>query len=97
MQIPVLVEPLPHNGFRAVSGEPLHLETEGPTREEAIGKLRELIARRMANGAQVVPVSVETSHPLAEFAGMLKDDPLIDDWKQAMAEYRHERDSTDAS
>ena len=36
MDIPVLVEPLPNHGFRAVSGEPLHLETEAPTREEAI-------------------------------------------------------------
>jgi hypothetical protein len=40
MEIPVLIEPLADSGFRATSGEPLHLETEAPTREEAITKLR---------------------------------------------------------
>jgi hypothetical protein len=39
--------------------------------------------------AEVLPVSIDTnSHPLAKFAGMLKDDPLVRPWKQAMAEYR---------
>jgi hypothetical protein len=92
MDIPVLIEPLPNNGFRAVSGEPLHLETEAPTREEAILKLRQLIECRVAAGAQVVAVSIETtSHPLAAFAGMLKDDPFVEPWKQAMADYRQKR------
>jgi hypothetical protein len=94
MEIPVLVEPLSQNGFRAVTGEPLCLETEAPTREEAVSKLRELIERRVAAGAQVVAVSIDSAaHPLAAFAGMLKDDPLVGPWKQAMAEYRDDRDA----
>lgn len=93
MEIPVLVEPVANNGFRAVCGEPLRLETEAPTREEAIRKLRQLIELRVAAGAEVVAVSVGNStHPLAGFAGMLKDDPLVEPWKQAMAEYRQQRD-----
>jgi hypothetical protein len=89
MDIPVLVEPLANNGFRAVTGEPLRLETEAPTREEAIRKLRELIDSRVAAGAEVVAVSVGLSpHPLAAFAEMLKDDPSVSQWKQAMADYR---------
>lgn len=94
MDIPVLVEPVANNGFRAVSGEPLHLETEAPTREEAIWKLRQLIERRVAAGAEVIAVSVGTSvHPLAAFAGTLKDDPSVKPWKQAMADYRQKRDA----
>jgi predicted RNase H-like HicB family nuclease len=93
MDIPVLIEPLPDSGFRATSGEPLHLATEAPTREEAVAKLRTLIEERVAAGAQVVAVSIDTSHPLAKFAGMLKDDPLAEPWKQAMAEYRDARDA----
>ena len=27
-------------------------------------------------------------NPWAEFAGMFKDDPMIDEWKSAMADYR---------
>lgn len=52
-------------------------------------KLRQLIELRVAAGAQVIAVSVETtSHPLAPFAGMLKEDPLVELWKQALVEYR---------
>ncbi len=95
MDITVLVEPLPNNGFgfRAISGEPLRLEAEAPTREEALQKLRKLIERRVAAGAEVIALAVETSsHPLAAFAGMLHDDPLAEPWKKAMAEYRDSRD-----
>lgn len=94
MDIPVWVEPVANNGFRAVTGEPLHLETEAPTREEAIRKLRQLIERRVAAGAELIAVSIETpAHPLAAFAGMLKDDPSLEPWKQAMADYREKRDA----
>lgn len=94
MEIPVLVEPVANNGFRAVCGAPLRLETEAPTRDEAIRKLRQLIERRVAAGAEVVAVSIGSpTHPLAAFAGMLKDDPLVEPWKQAMADYRQQRDA----
>jgi sugar phosphate isomerase/epimerase len=94
MEIPVLVEPVANNGFRAISGGPLPLETEAPTREEAIHKLRQLIELRVAAGAEVVAVSIGNStHPLAAYAGMLKDDPSVESWKQAMSDYRQERDA----
>jgi hypothetical protein len=94
MDIPVLVEPVANNGFRAVCGEPWRLETEAPTREEAVRQLRQLIERRVAAGAEVVAVSIgDSAYPLAAFAGMLKDDPLVEPWKQAMADYRQERDA----
>ncbi len=94
MQISVLVEPTSENRFRASSGDPLKLEAEAPTREEALRKLRELVRCRMKAGAQVVALDIGTSdHPLAQFAGMLKDDPLLEPWKRAVAEYRSERDN----
>ncbi|RIK82117.1 MAG: hypothetical protein DCC68_07250 [Planctomycetota bacterium] len=99
MEIPILVEPLPERGFRAVMGEPLHLETEASTREEAVAKLRELVDQRIAAGAQVVALPIEPDkHPLARFVGMLKDDPLVEPWKQAMQEYRdaHDDEATDS-
>lgn len=94
MDISVLVEPVANDGFRAVVGDPWRLEVAAPTREEAIGKLRRLIEHRMAAGAEVVAVSIgDSTHPLANFAGMLKDDPLATQWQQAMADYRNERDA----
>lgn len=90
MRIPIIVERAETGGFRASSG-PWGLEIEAPTREEAVGKLRELIDRRLRAGAEVVGLEVRGSaHPLAPFAGMLKDDLLLEPWKDAMAEYRQD-------
>ena len=97
MNIPVLVEPNASSGFRAVCGEPLRLECNAPTREEAIQKLRELIERRIDAGAEVISLSIgAAAHPLYAFAGMLKSDPLAAPWKDAMADYRRKcEDSQD--
>jgi hypothetical protein len=89
MEIPVLVEPVENNGYRARSGEPLLLEARGATAEEAVNHLKTMLAGRMAAGATVVSVSIPgTNHPWLPFAGTLKDDPLLDDWIRAMADYR---------
>ena len=94
MEITVLVEPLPSNGFRAISGEPLHLQTAAPTREEAIRKLRELIEERTSAGAELVALQLEQpAHPLAPYAGILKNDSLLEPWKDAMRAYREQKDS----
>jgi hypothetical protein len=93
MDIPILVEPISANQYRASTGEPLQLETEAPTRAEAIQKLRELIDRRVKAGAELIALPVGSSvHPLSYFAGMMRDDPLVQPWKQAMAEYRDRSD-----
>ncbi len=96
MQISVLVEPLADSGFRAVSGSPLDLETAAATREEAIEKLRELIQSRLTAGAEVVALDLPINdHPLAKHVGIWKDNPLLEPWKEAMAEYRRQRDAAD--
>ena len=91
MQIPIIVEPAGDNGFRASSGGLWDMEIEAPTRDEAIQRLRELIDRRLDAGAEVFEVEIRAgAHPLARFAGMFKDDPLLQPWKDAMAEYRRQ-------
>jgi len=91
MEITVLVEPAVGNGFRAVSGEPLHLVADAPTRDQAIEKLQGLIAGRLRSGAEVVRLKISPiEHPLAPFAGGLRDDPLLEPWKQAIGEYRQQ-------
>ena len=93
MQIPVLIEPIAGNGYRARGGEPLAVVVEAPTREEALVKLKEALQARLRNGAEIVPLELTpATHPLAKFVGMFKDDPLIDDWKKSMAEYRRKID-----
>ncbi len=95
MTISVLVERVEGNGYRARSGEPLVLATEGATQEEALLKLRELIQSRIAAGAQLVELDIttKTPPPWARFAGRWKaDDPLIEEWEKEVAEYRREMD-----
>jgi hypothetical protein len=94
VRIPILLEPVAGNGYRARGIEPFSLTAEGATREEALDRFRQLLADRLAGGAEIVALDVPTAaHPLAEFAGMFKDDSLIDDWKQSMAEYRRKVDA----
>ena len=95
MQIPVSIEPVAPNGFRARSGEPLVLTAEGATREEALQKLREAVQKAIAGGTELTSLEVGPyPHPLLRFAGIWKeDDPLVKEWKEAMAEYRREVDA----
>src|SRR5258708_8395881 len=93
--IPVLVECVDGNGFRARSGEPLPLTSVGATQEEALSKLRDLIQDRIAKGAQLIELDIDgpPPHPLARFAGTWSaDDPLIQEWKREVEAYRREMD-----
>jgi predicted RNase H-like HicB family nuclease len=91
MQIPVLVERVKGNGYRARGTEPFALSAKGSTREEALAKLHAKIQARLEKGVELVGLEVGPSpHPWMEFAGMFKDDPWIEDWVQSMAEYRQQ-------
>jgi hypothetical protein len=94
MQIPVLVEPVAGNGYRAKGGEPFGFTAEGATREEALRKLREQIDSRLSSGAQVVLVEVPAKdNPWLRMAGWLdKDDPRVKEWEQIIQENRQKAD-----
>jgi hypothetical protein len=93
MQIPVLIERIARNGYRARGGEPFALSARGSTPEEALAKLRTKLQARLKNGAAIVGLEVgAASDPWLAFAGMFKDDPLIEDWKKSVAEYRRKVD-----
>jgi predicted RNase H-like HicB family nuclease len=93
MQIPVLIEPLARNGYRAQSREPFAASAKGATREEALARLRAKIESRLKKGAELVGLEVGApSDPWMAFAGMFKDDPWIEDWKRSIEEYRKQVD-----
>ncbi|MBI1917351.1 MAG: type II toxin-antitoxin system HicB family antitoxin [Planctomycetes bacterium] len=93
MQIPVLIEPITRNGYRARGMEPFAVSAKGATREEALAKLRAKIESRLKKGAELVGLEVGAPpDPWMAFAGMFKDDPWIDDWKQSIEEYRRKID-----
>ncbi|MFI5455243.1 MAG: type II toxin-antitoxin system HicB family antitoxin [Isosphaerales bacterium] len=94
MKIPVLIEPIANDGFRATGGPPFAVTAQGTTREEALARLREAIDHRMAEGSVLVPLEINTTeeNPWDAVAGMFRDDPLFDDWQEAIAEHRRKVD-----
>jgi hypothetical protein len=93
MQIPVLIEKMAAGTYCARGGEPLGLSADGASQEEALANLKDKLQEKLRNGAVVVPMDVAaTSHPLAQFAGMFKDDPRLKDWKKSMKAYRSKVD-----
>ena len=94
MELATIVEPIGGNGYRAIGagGLSLGLSAEGATQLEAIEKLGKLVQARITTGALIVPLHVPRPHPFAQDAGYLRDDPLLDAWKEAMTEARRRLD-----
>jgi hypothetical protein len=93
MEIPILIEPIAGNGYRA-RGELFALSADGPTREEALARLKEQLQARVNAGVSIVPLQVPNApHPLAEFAGMFKDDPDFQEVMEIIAENRRQMDA----
>jgi hypothetical protein len=94
MELPILVEKVAGNGFRASGAAPWALSAEGPTREAALAELKLQLDLRVKNGAEIVALQLDLQpHPWMAFAGMFKDDPLFDDWQKSIADYRREVDA----
>jgi predicted RNase H-like HicB family nuclease len=95
MQIPVLIEPVASNGYRARGVEPFALVAEGATPEEALGKLRALLAGKLAAGAKIAVLDLPApENPWLRAAGIWKkDDPLVEEWKRVMEENRRAADA----
>jgi hypothetical protein len=93
MEIPVLIERIAGNGYRAKTGQPLSLVAKAPTRNQAIAKLQEKLQARLRKGGEIVSVELPPSpHPWMEFAGMFKDDPYFVEVLEIMAENRRKMD-----
>jgi len=94
MKIAVLIEPIANDGFRATGGSPFDVTAQGTTREEALARLREAIDHRMAEGSVLVPLEIDATeeNPWDAVAGMFRDEPLFDEWQEAIDEYRRKVD-----
>ncbi len=91
MRLPVFIEPVANNGYRARGA--CDLSAEGATPAEALGNLQKLIDARLKDGASITSLDVPSQeNPWQQFAGMFKDDPLFDDWQKAIADYRRQVD-----
>ena len=93
MQIPILLEQVSGNGYRARGVEPFGLSAEGATRDEALKNLPQALDSRLATGAEFLQLEVASGqHPLTFAAGMLKDNSYFDEWQDTIAELRRQAD-----
>jgi len=95
MEIPVLIERVDGDGYRARGVEPFGVTGEGPTQEDAVRRFRELVESRIAAGAKVVRVNIQQreEHPWESFFGTWDaSDPAIKRWEKLVEEYRREID-----
>jgi hypothetical protein len=96
MKIPVLIEATSEDRYRATGLAPLADSAEGDTPEAAVEKLKEILRSRLANGARFSVIELPGEmNPWLSGAGVLRDDPLFEDWRQAMADYRREADQAE--
>lgn len=95
MEVPVIIEPVTGNGYRATGagGLSVGLSAEGTTAAEAINRLAEQVRTRLHAGAMITDLSVvATAIPWNQDAGYLRDEPLYGPWREAMEEYRRQLD-----
>ncbi len=95
MEVPVIIEPVAGNGYRATGagGLSVGLTAEGATAAEAIDRLADQVRMRVDAGATLAELNVAaTEAPWSQDAGYLRDDPLYEPWRAAMDEYRRRLD-----
>jgi hypothetical protein len=98
----ILIEAQPDGTHQAIALGWADCRAIATTAEEAVGKVKEMLSDRIAK-AQIVrvevhPVNVNTippvyQHPWMQFAEKLKDNPLLDEVEQYIAESRQTLDA----
>ena len=95
MDIPVLLEALPANGYRATTLTPSRLSVEARSREEALRRVTHLVGQQLAH-AELVHLNVAVageSHSWHPLAGTWKDHPDVAGFEQHLADYRRQVDA----
>jgi len=91
VKIPVLIEPVSHERYRVTGSEPFVGSVEAETPDAALAKIKQLIEDRLAHGARIALIDLPSgTNPWLEMAGVFHDDPLFDEWQQAIADYRRD-------
>jgi hypothetical protein len=94
MQIPVIVEAVPGNGYRASAADLRMIVAEGATPEEALAQFKKSVTAKLRNGARLTTVDIhDNEHPWLKFAGMFDpNDPIIQEWLEIMQQQRDRDD-----
>jgi hypothetical protein len=93
MEIPVIIESVPGNGYRVSGAELFAIVAEGATAEEALAQFKKRVTDKLQNGARIASVEIQgNANPWLESAGIFDpQDPIVQEWLQIIQEER-ERD-----
>jgi hypothetical protein len=94
VQVPVKIEELDGRGFRATAPEPFDVCAEAPTREQVLETIQNLLRDRIESRSDIIFVNIgPDENPWDRVYGMFADDPLFDEWQQAIQENRDRIDA----
>jgi hypothetical protein len=90
MEIPVLIRPVPGNGFQAAS--PLAVVAEGKTRDEALAEFQRLVEKEVQAGAELTSIRIAPpdNRGWAKVIGIHEHNPYFEEYVQAIEQYRQE-------
>ena len=95
MKIPILIEATEDQRFRATGGGPFTGSVEADTPKAALDEMKNWIVACFERGGRIEVVDVpDASDPWREGFGMFRDDPLYDDWQEAIGDNRRIMDDT---
>ncbi|VTT97406.1 unnamed protein product [Gemmataceae bacterium] len=94
MEIAVVIEP--HDGgYRARCRHPVAAEASGHSRFDARSALEAVLQAHVAGPFTTLPLEVTPQQPWIASAGSVPDDAITEEWLDAVAEYRRQRDVAD--
>lgn len=85
----------PRRGWRARCRHPVEASATGDTRCEATQALEAILRTAVSDPLTLLPLEVTPDKPWIAFAGSIPDDTLTDEWLNAIAENRRNRDCED--
>jgi hypothetical protein len=99
MKALVLVEKIGRQKYRASTAQPIALEAEGLSRDDAVEHLSTLVRERLARGEllQIPLPGTDKDNPWVAYAGIWKDHPDWEAFKKNIADYRRRTDGADAA
>jgi len=89
MNVSVVLERVENNGYRARCAEPIPASAVGETRDEALDRLRTLLADKVAGGLEVVQIRLPTVTPERP---LWPDDEVTRLWLEGIEEARRRGD-----
>jgi hypothetical protein len=94
MEVPVIVEQVHGNGFRARVSMPEPLSIEGPSRDAVITGMQSLLQDRLSK-VEVVRLNIATGedNPWLAVAGMWKNNPEALEAEEFSRQYRQQVDA----